>query len=167
MATWTGQRRLHVSTGCVAGARFLRERPKQRVRCSALFLPRMEPSSQQATVPSHKLLLGAGLIRQSSSGVYHLLPLGMRVLERLVRVVDHHMQAIGGSKMALPVLTPATHWKHSGRLESVGSELFCLRGSNGMEYCLAPTHEESVTELVGSEVTSHRQLPLRLYQLTR
>ena len=107
---------------------------------------------------SLQLLLGAGLIRQSSAGVYHLLPLGLRVLERLVSVVDRHMIAIGGSKMALPILTPATQWKTSGilpreiplsqyqrapslfigRWESVGSELFRLKGSTGFEYCLGP-----------------------------
>ena len=111
----------------------------------------------------HQLLLDTGLIRQSSAGVYHLLPLGMRVLERLVAVVDHHMQAIGGSKMALPILTPATLWKTSGclttcllcsdivqlylcvtpqctpgRWETVGSELFRLKGSTGTVYCLGP-----------------------------
>ena len=64
--------------------------------------------------PCNQLLLEAGLIRQSSSGVYHLLPLGMRVLERLVAIVDCHMQAIGGAKMALSILTPATQWKASG-----------------------------------------------------
>ena len=66
-----------------------------------------------------QLLLEAGLIRQSSAGVYHLLPLGLRVLERLVGLVDHHMQAIGGSKMALPILTPAAQWKASGGLVCV------------------------------------------------
>ena len=72
-------------------------------------LPSLAPGCNQ-------LLLGAGLIRQSSAGIYHLLPLGMKVLERLVAVVDHHMQAIGGSKMALPILTPASQWKTSGIL---------------------------------------------------
>lgn len=72
---------------------------------------------------SNQLLLEAGLIRLSSAGVYHLLPLGMRVFERLVAVVDYHMQAIGGSKMALPMLTPATQWKASG---GVFQPFFCI-----------------------------------------
>lgn len=164
------RRSLYISCtvrNCSTSANTRRERPKYRVRCSTLFPPRTLPESKTrlAKVPSHKLLLGAGLIRQSSAGVYHLLPLGLRVLERLVSVVDRHMIAIGGSKMALPILTPATQWKTSGRWESVGSELFRLKGSTGFEYCLGPTHEESVTELVSSELTSHRQLPLRLYQI--
>ena len=74
--------------------------------------------------PCIQLLLGAGLIRQSSAGVYHLLPLGMRVFERLTAIVDYHMQAVGGSKMALPILTPATQWKTSGVVLYTSSMLY-------------------------------------------
>ena len=86
---------------------------------SSLSLGRSLSSLSLSHMPPlclHQLLLEAGLIRQSSAGVFHLLPLGLRVLERLVALVDHHMQAIGGSKMALPILTPAAQWKTSGVL---------------------------------------------------
>jgi prolyl-tRNA synthetase len=84
-----------------------------------------------------------------------------------VALVNHHMGAIGASRMALPILNPATLWKKSGRWETVGSELFRMKSNTGAECCIGPTHEESVTELVASELTSHRQLPLRLYQVDR
>ncbi|KAI8819861.1 prolyl-tRNA synthetase [Fimicolochytrium jonesii] len=116
---------------------------------------------------SHGLLLRAGLIRQSAAGIYSFLPLGLRILEKLEKLIDREMRSVDGQKVALPCILPSDGWKKTGRWESTGSEMFKLNDRKGSEFCLAPTHEEEITQLVASEITSWKQLPLRLYQIGR
>ncbi|KAI8588012.1 prolyl-tRNA synthetase [Geranomyces variabilis] len=116
---------------------------------------------------SHELLLRAGFIRQSSAGMYSFLPLGLRVLAKLEKLIDREMQSVDGQKVALPCLLPSDGWKRTGRWESTGAEMFKVHDRKGSEFCLAPTHEEEITQLVASEKLSWRQLPLRLYQIGR
>lgn len=116
---------------------------------------------------SHRLMMEAGLIRQASLGTFHLLPLTQRALEKLIKVIDLEMQKVGGQKIAMPGMTPASLWKTSGRFEDYGAELLTLKDRHGIEYCLGPTHEEAVTDIIGAEKNlSHRQLPIKLYQIT-
>ena len=96
-----------------------------------------------------------------------LLPLGVRVLEKVTRVVDAELRAVGCQKLDMPLLLPAALWRQSGRWESAGPEMLRLADRRGAEFCLAPTHEEAFTALVAAEVSSHKQLPLRLYQIGR
>ncbi|TPX64820.1 proline---tRNA ligase [Spizellomyces sp. 'palustris'] len=116
---------------------------------------------------SHNLLLRAGYIRQSSAGMYSFLPLALRVLAKIERIIDEEMQRVGGQKLSLPCLLPSDGWKKTGRWESTGSEMFKVTDRKGGEFCLAPTHEEEITQLVSAEVSSWKQLPLRLYQIGR
>ena len=116
---------------------------------------------------SHDLLVRAGFVRQAQSGVFHLLPLGLRVQGKLERLVDNYMQRIGASKVSLSTLSSEELWRKSGRLEKGSQELFRLEDRKGAKHLLAPTHEEEITSLVGDIVRSHKDLPLRLYQVSR
>ncbi|XP_077981515.1 putative proline--tRNA ligase, mitochondrial [Glandiceps talaboti] len=120
------------------------------------------------TCRSQRLMLEHGLIRQTSPGVYHLLPLTLRAMEKLIKVIDEEMQRIGGQKLNMPCLTTAELWKETGRWTTTGPELLTLKDRHDVEYCLGPTHEEAVTHLVASQGSlSHKQLPIKLYQITR
>ncbi|NXL84257.1 SYPM protein, partial [Alectura lathami] len=117
---------------------------------------------------SHRLMVQAGLIHPASPGCYYLLPPAVRAMEKLVRLIDEEMRAVGGQKLNMPSLSSAELWRASGRWEQMGPELFRLADRHGKDYCLGPTHEEAVTELVAAHSNlSYKQLPLRLYQVTR
>ncbi|XP_023853857.1 probable proline--tRNA ligase, mitochondrial isoform X1 [Salvelinus sp. IW2-2015] len=120
------------------------------------------------TCKSQRLMQQAGLIHPSNPGCYYYLPATVRSMEKLVRLIDQEMQGIGGQKLDMPSLCSAELWRRSERWDLMGKELFRLRDRHGAEYCLGPTHEEAVTELLASQGTlSYRQLPLLLYQITR
>ncbi|EFX06114.1 prolyl-tRNA synthetase [Grosmannia clavigera kw1407] len=116
---------------------------------------------------SHAKLVRAGFFRQAHSGVFHMLPLGLRVQDKIEALVDKHMRSIGASRVALSSITSAGLWERSGRLGSVKPELFQFEDRKQAKFLLAPTHEEEITELVAQSVHSYRDLPLRLYQITR
>ncbi|EDQ92009.1 uncharacterized protein MONBRDRAFT_14603 [Monosiga brevicollis MX1] len=117
--------------------------------------------------PLSQLLVQAGYIAQSSSGMYHMLPLAKRVLGKLENLVRAEMSAIGAQEISLSTLTGKDLWTHSGRWDTVSSELFRVEDRRGAVYCLAPTHEEAITTLAKSYVRSARNMPLYLYQLDR
>ncbi|XP_054689597.1 probable proline--tRNA ligase, mitochondrial isoform X2 [Grus americana] len=122
----------------------------------------------EPTCRSQKLMLQAGLIHPSSPGCYYYMPPTVRAMEKLVKAMDEEMQAVGGQKLNMPSLSSAELWRASGRWDQMGPELFRLADRHGKDYCLGPTHEEAVTELVAAQSNlSYRQLPLRLYQVTR
>ncbi|XP_075176225.1 LOW QUALITY PROTEIN: putative proline--tRNA ligase, mitochondrial [Anomaloglossus baeobatrachus] len=122
-----------------------------------------EPSSK-----SQRLMFKAGLIRPSSPGCFHYLPHAVRSMEKLIRLIDRAMQEIGGQKIDLATLCSAALWRQSGRWDLVGRELLCLMDRHNQEYCLGPTHEESITSMVAAEGgINYKQLPLLLYQITR
>ncbi|KFP75747.1 hypothetical protein N310_04607, partial [Acanthisitta chloris] len=117
---------------------------------------------------SQRLMLQGGLIRPASPGCYCYLPPTVRAMEKLIRVMDEEMQAVGGQKLSMHSLCSAELWRASGRWDQMGPELFRLVDRHNHSYCLGPTHEEVVTELVASQShLSYKQLPLRLYQVTR
>ncbi|KAL6458154.1 hypothetical protein MHYP_G00333840 [Metynnis hypsauchen] len=138
---------------------------------SRLFQPSNLREGQEGgdmTCRSQRLMLQAGLIHSSNPGCFYYLPAALRSMEKLVRLIDEEMQAIGGQKVDMPALCGAELWKRSGRWELMGKEMFRLRDRHNIDYCLGPTHEEAVTELLASQSTlSYRQLPLLLYQVTR
>jgi len=141
-------------------------RPHVQLR-SKLFCPTQKLTKTKAThLKSTDLLEFAGYIRQSGSGLYSFLPLGVRVLETLTSIIDQHMHKIGGQKLQMPNLVPAELWKATGRWERMGPELIRVQDRSGHFYCLGPTHEESFTEVVGNCTLSPKILPLRLYQIT-
>ncbi len=118
-----------------------------------------------AEVISHQLMLRAGLIRKLASGLYTWLPLGLRVLRKVEAIVRDEMDKSGAQEVSMPVIQPAELWQESGRWEQYGPELLRIQDRHARDFCLGPTHEEVVTELVRNEVKSYKQLPINLYQI--
>lgn len=135
------------------------------MRVSALLIPTLRDVPAEAEVISHKLLLRAGMIRKSASGVYTYLPLGWRVIQKISNIVREEMNRAGGQELLLPIIQPAELWLESGRWHVYGPELFRLKDRHERDFCLGPTHEEIITDLVRKEVSSYKQLPLLLYQI--
>ncbi len=135
------------------------------MRWSRYFLYTSKEEPAEAEAPSHRLLLKAGFIKQVSAGIYELLPPAYRVLRKVEGIVRKEMDRSGAQELLLTVLNPRELWEETGRWETYGDELFKLKDRNGREYCLGPTHEEEITDLVRKVVRSYRQLPLILYQI--
>ncbi len=130
-----------------------------------MFVPTLKENPQEAEIASHSLMLRAGMIRQLSSGVYIFLPLGLRTLNKITRIVKEEMDRAGGQELLLPALHPGELWKETGRWEIYGPELIRLKDRKDRDFCLGPTHEEVITDLARREIHSYRQLPLLLYQI--
>lgn len=132
---------------------------------SQLFMPTAKEEYHDAAIPSHQLLLRAGYMRKSANGTFMLLPLAVRVVEKFTKIIDREMALAGAQKLSMPILLSQELWERTGRWNTAGSELMRLRDRHGKGFCLGPTHEEIFTDLVAHEVSSHRQLPLTLYQI--
>jgi prolyl-tRNA synthetase len=130
-----------------------------------MLVPTLREVPAEAEVVSHKLLLRAGMIRQVARGIYDFLPLGVRVLRKVERIVREELVRAGCQEVLLPVVCPAELWQESGRWERYGKELLRLKDRHEREFCFGPTHEEVVTDLVRREVRSYRDLPLNLFQI--
>ena len=125
----------------------------------------LRDNPQDAEIDSHKLLVRAGLVKKVAGGLYTYLPLGMRALNKVQRIVREEMDRAGAQELVMPILQPAELWKTSGRWESMGPGMFRLQDRAQHDYALSPTAEEMVTEVVKSIVSSYRQLPLTVYQI--
>src|SRR6266481_5411937 len=110
-------------------------------------------------------MLRAGMIRQIARGIYDFLPLGVRVLRKVQRIVREEMQRAGAQEVLLPAVCPAELWQESGRWDRYGKELLRMKDRNDRDFCFGPTHEEVITDLVRRDVRSYRDLPLNLYQI--
>ncbi len=132
---------------------------------SQLYIPTLREDPAEAEVPSHKLLLRAGYIRQLSAGLYNYLFLAQRSLNKIMRIVREEMDGIGGQEMFLPALHPAEVWQESGRWQGMGSDMFRLRDRAGRDLCLGMTHEEIMTAVARGELRSYKQLPQIWYQI--
>jgi prolyl-tRNA synthetase len=135
------------------------------MRCSDFFLSTHKETPADAEIVSHRLMLRAGLIRKLSSGLYTWLPLGLRVLRRVERIVREEMDAAGALELCMPMVQSGELWQESGRWEQYGPELLRIKDRHDRDFCLGPTHEEVITDIVRSEISSYRQLPLNLYQV--
>ena len=132
---------------------------------SRLLIPTLKENPAEAEAVSHRLLLRAGMIRKLASGIYNYLPLGLRVLRKVERIVREEMNRAGAQEVLMPAVQPAELWHESGRWQIYGKELLRFQDRHGRECCFGPTHEEVITDLVRKEVHSYRQLPLNLYQI--
>ncbi|KAI8140267.1 hypothetical protein BJV82DRAFT_520391 [Fennellomyces sp. T-0311] len=126
-----------------------------------------EQAAEESVSTSHGLLLKGGFVRQSSSGIYSMLPLGLRTLEKIEAIIDQELKAIGSQKLSLPLLLSAENWKKSGRWNASKGEFFRLKDRRDIDMLLSPTHEEEITQVVAAELKSDKQLPMRLYQIGR
>ncbi|MBD1552867.1 proline--tRNA ligase [Pseudomonas typographi] len=135
------------------------------MRTSQYLLATLKETPSDAVVISHQLMLRAGMIRKLASGLYTWLPMGLRVMRKVEAIVREEMNAAGAHEVLMPSIQPAELWQESGRWEEYGPELLRLKDRHDREFCVGPTHEEVITDLVRNEVSSYKQLPLNLYQI--
>jgi prolyl-tRNA synthetase len=129
------------------------------------FIPTLKESPQEAESAAHKLLLRAGLVRMLMAGSYSYLPLGLRVLDNIKNIIREEMNSCDAAELLLPALQPLELWQRSGRDQDLGEVMIKFTDRRGRKICLGPTHEEVITDLVRSHVSSYKQLPLVLYQI--
>lgn len=132
---------------------------------SEMLLPTLREIPADADITSHQLLVRAGFIRQTASGVYSFLPVGKRVLRKVEEIVREEMDKAGAQEMLMPAMQPAELWKETGRWNTYGPELMRLNDRHDREFALGATHEEVITSLIRDEVKSYKKLPLLLYQI--
>lgn len=135
------------------------------MRLSKLLLPTLRELPADAEVVSHRLMLRAGMIRKVAAGIYTWLPLGLRVLRKVERIVREEMDRAGTQEVLMPAVQPAELWQESGRWAEYGPELLRLSDRHQREFCFGPTHEEIITDLVRREIRSYKQLPASFYQI--
>jgi prolyl-tRNA synthetase len=135
------------------------------MRLSKTYVPTLKEVPAEAEVVSHRLLLRAGFIRKLTAGIYTYLPLGLKALNKVANICREEMDRAGAQEILMPMVQPGDLWRETGRWEFYGKELQRFRDRHDRDYCLGPTHEEVVTDLVRGEVRSYRQLPLNLYQI--
>ncbi len=135
------------------------------MKMSNLYMPTLRQVPAEAEIPSHQLLLRAGMIRKLVSGVYSYLPLGYRTIRKIENIVREEMDNQGAQELLMSAIQPKELWEKSGRWDNFGPEMFKLRDRNDREFCLGPTHEEYFTNLIKDEVNSYKQLPLIIYQI--
>ncbi len=135
------------------------------MRWSNYFIPTLKEAPLGTEAISHQLLLRAGLVHMLTSGVYSYLPLGLRVLNRIERIIREEMNAIGALELLLPSLHPLELWRRTGRDKTLAEVMIRFEDKKGKMMCLGPTHEEVITDLVKNFVQSYRQLPVTLYQI--
>jgi prolyl-tRNA synthetase len=131
---------------------------------SKAFIPTLKEAPSDMDNVSAKLMVRAGMIRKLASGFFELLPTGLKTLENVIEIIREEMNKIDGQEVRLPLLLPKDLWLETGRWNVYGKELFRLKDRKDAEFCLAPTHEEGITNMVRNDVKSYRQLPLMLYQ---
>ncbi|OBT56624.1 prolyl-tRNA synthetase [Pseudogymnoascus sp. 24MN13] len=138
----------------------------QRSRLSKVWTPTggIAPGANE---DAHSKLVRAGFLRQAHSGIFHMLPLGLRVQTKVEKLLDKHMSSIGASKLDLSSISSEELWTMSGRLNAINAELFRFKDRKEAGYLLAPTHEEEITSLVANTIKSYKELPVRLYQISR
>ncbi len=135
------------------------------MRYTDYFLPTLKETPADAEVVSHQLMLRAGMIRKNAAGVYSYLPLGLKVIRKVEEIVREEMNRAGAIECLMPVANPAELWQESGRWDYYGKELLRFKDRHGRDFCMGPTHEEIITDIVRSHVKSYRQLPVNLYQI--
>ena len=135
------------------------------MRTSRYLLATVKETPADAVVISHKLMLRAGMIRKLASGLYSWLPNGLRVLQKVERIIREEMNRAGAQEVLMPVVQPMELWEESGRAPAYGPELLRITDRHNNPFCLGPTHEEVITDLVRNEVQSYKQLPMNFYQI--
>ena len=135
------------------------------MRSSRFLIATLKETPADAEVISHQLMLRAGMIRKLASGLYTWLPLGLRVLRKVEKIVRSEMDKSGAQEVLMPVVQPAELWEESGRWQQYGPELLRISDRHNRGFCLGPTHEEVITDLIRGEINSYKQLPANFYQI--
>ena len=132
---------------------------------SKLLLPTLKDTPQEAEIVSHQLMLRAGLIRKVASGIYTWLPLGLKVLKKIENIVREEMDLSGAQEVCMPMVLPRELWEETNRWEKMGPELLRIKDRHNRDFCLGPTHEEIITDIIRNNVKSYKELPLNIYQI--
>ena len=132
---------------------------------SKVFLPTLKDTPQDAEVISHQLMLRSGMIRRVTSGIYTWLPIGLKVLRKVENIVREEMDASGAQEVLMPMVQPKELWEETQRWEKMGPELLRIQDRHERDFCLGPTHEEVITDLIRNNVKSYKELPLNVYQI--
>jgi len=132
---------------------------------SKLVLPTLKEAPQEAEIISHKLMLRAGMIRKVASGVYTWLPMGLKVLRKVEEIVRSEMNKSGAQEVLMPMVQPKEIWDETHRWEKMGKELLRIQDRHERDFCLGPTHEEVITDLVRNTIKSYKELPINTYQI--
>jgi prolyl-tRNA synthetase len=135
------------------------------MRLSRYFLPNLRETPKEAEIASHRLMLRAGMIRQEAAGIYAFLPLGLRVLDKVCRIVREEQDRSGAIELLMPTIQPADLWRESGRYEAYGKEMLRIKDRHERDMLYGPTNEEMITEIFRSYVRSYKDLPLNLYHI--
>lgn len=135
------------------------------MRMSQFFLPTIKETPAEAAIPSHRLMLRAGMIRQSSAGIYSWLPLGLRVMKKIEQIVREEQNRFGANEILMPTMQPADLWRESGRYDAYGAEMLRIKDRGDRDLLFGPTAEEVVTDIVRRDVKSYKDLPLMLYNI--
>src|SRR5437763_5596589 len=135
------------------------------MRLSHGFVPTLKETPAEAQIASHRLMLRAGLVRQTSAGIYAWLPLGWRVLQKVGQIVREEQDAAGAQEILMPTIQPAELWRESGRYDDYGKEMLRIKDRHEREMLYGPTNEEQVTEIVRASIKSYRDLPKNLYHI--
>src|SRR5271170_5534290 len=135
------------------------------MRLSAYFLPTLKETPAEAQIASHRLMLRAGMVRQSSAGIYSWLPLGLKVLNKVANIVRDEQARAGAQEILMPTIQPAELWKESGRYEDYGKEMLRIKDRHDREMLYGPTNEELITALFRDSVKSYKELPKILYHI--
>ena len=135
------------------------------MRMSHYFLPTLKEDPSEAQIVSHRLMLRAGMIRQSSAGIYSWLPLGLRVLRKVEQIVREEQDAAGCQELLMPTIQPAELWQESGRYDDYGAEMLRIRDRHDRDMLYGPTNEEMITEIVRAHIRSYKDLPKLLYHI--
>jgi prolyl-tRNA synthetase len=135
------------------------------MRYSEFGLTTLKEVPAEAEIVSHQLMLRAGLIRRLASGLFTWMPLGLRVLRKVEKVIREEMDRAGALELLMPAVQPAELWQESGRWEEYGPLLLRMNDRNEREYCFGPTHEEVITDIARRELRSYKQLPINFYQV--
>ncbi len=135
------------------------------MKLSQYFLPTLKENPVDATIVSHQLMIRAGMIRQTASGIYTWLPLGLKVLRKVEKIVKEEMDKAGALEILMPTIQPAELWIESGRYEAYGKEMLRIKDRHDRDILYGPTHEEVVTDIFRKNITSYKDLPKNLYQI--
>ena len=135
------------------------------MRLTDYFLPTLKEDPAEAQIVSHRLMLRAGMMRQSAAGIYSWLPLGLRVLRKIEAIVREEQNLAGAIEVLMPTLQPADIWRESGRYEDYGKEMLRITDRTDRDLVYGPTNEELITQIFRDSVRSYKQLPCNLYHI--
>ena len=135
------------------------------MKASRFFISTLKEAPADAEVVSHRLMTRAGLIKKLGAGIYNYMPMGLRVIQKVERIVREEMNRAGAVELIMPVVQPAEYWQETGRFEKMGPELLRIKDRHGRDFIVQPTSEEVVTDIARQELRSHKQLPKNFYQI--